>query len=87
MKDLFKTAVIFFGGVLVGRALQHAKESRARDIYQQQYGDLADKYNAQTQKVIHLTADVECARLINAQVMTYACNLRRALDQYEEGFE
>lgn len=85
-KDVWKVAGVFLGGVTIGSILQYILDHKTITTLNRRNDELTEAYNERTKETMHLQADVACAKVLNAQVATYACNLKKALDDYEEGF-
>jgi hypothetical protein len=83
-KDTVRLIVAALSGLLIGSTLQYLIDDPVIRRQKKSYDELADRYNEKTQKLIETIADVETAKVLNAQVATYACSLRKALDQYED---
>lgn len=83
-KDTIRLIVAALCGLLVGSTLQYLIDDPIIRKQKKSYDELANRYNEKSQKLIETIADVETAKVLNAQVATYACNLRKALDRYED---
>lgn len=83
-KDTVKLIVAALSGLLIGSTLQYLIDDPVIRRQKKSYNELADRYDEKSQKLIETIADVETAKVLNAQVAAYACSLRKALDQYED---
>lgn len=79
---LFAGLVIFSAGMTVGSILQWFQNHKTIETQRYNYNKLADSYNEKNAKLMSTIADLETARVLNTQVATYACSLKKSLDQF-----
>lgn len=84
MKDIFKVAGILLGGFALGSIVQAMVDQKRIDKVYDKNNGLIEKYNALADQNMALQRDLEIAKVTNHQVATYACNLKKQLDSYED---
>ena len=75
MKDLFKVAGIFLGGIGIGAALQSLVDDKALTNQKKVILEVSNKN-------MELAQQLATAEVINSQVGVYAVALKRQLDEY-----
>jgi hypothetical protein len=86
MKDIFKVAGILLGGFTIGTITQALFDQKRIDRVHNENQKLVEKNNAYVDKNMTLQCELENCKVTNHQVATYACNLKKQLDAWQEGF-